>query len=296
METESRVRVIAERQKDVITRWQLESAGLTSGSIAHRIKRGWLFRRYHGVYSVGRHDLSPDGELVAAVLAVGRDACVSHLTAAIAWGFWRYGTFCAPFDVTVPRRLSKRADVRVHSVTYLDARDRTRRNGVPITTPARTLVDLATVVYSDHAYRRAIHEAEVQRLVTQQQLKGQLDRRRCARLAEAIAGGARPTRSDLEDAVDDLLSRHNLRAPLTNVGIPGLPAWVVVDFLYPAERLVIEADGARFHDTPIRQASDRRKQALIEAHGLRVMRLRWEDTEADREEETAARVRHALGW
>ncbi len=295
MRTELQVAAIARAQKGAVRREQLESVGLSNASIARRIERGRLHRKYRGVYAVGRPDLSPDGEMMAAVLAVGDDAVISHITAAIAWGFWRYGELCAPFDVLVPRELRKRSDVRIHATADLPATDRTRRNGVPITTPARTIADLATVVYSDHAYRRAVHEAQAQRLVTQSRLEAQLARRPCRRLAEIIADGPRPTRSELEDAVDELLARHGLLAPHTNARIPGLPDWVEVDFFYPAQRLVIEADGARFHDTPIRQAADRRKQSLLEGHGLRVLRLRWEDAEPDREALTVARVRHALG-
>ncbi len=283
-------------QQDVITTGQLESIGLSRGAISYQVGRRWLFRKYRGVYAVGRRDLSRDGELMAAILAVGDDAVVSHLTAAIAWGFWRYSELRAPFDVTVPRELRKRAEICIHTAGRLDPIDHTTRNGVAITTPARTLADLATVVYSDHAYRRAVHEAMVQRLVSEQQLAAQLARRPCRRLAALVAAGMRPTRSELEDVVDDLLTRHSLRAPLTNAHIPGLPDWVEVDFFYPEQRLAIEADGGRFHDTAIRQASDRRKQALIEAHGIRVMRLRWEDAEPEREAQTVARVRHALGW
>jgi Transcriptional regulator, AbiEi antitoxin/Protein of unknown function (DUF559)/AbiEi antitoxin C-terminal domain len=292
---ELRVGAVARGQSGVVTTAHLLVAGVTRSAISRRVANGRLHRKYRGVYAVGRPDLSPDGELLAAVLAVGEDAVISHLTAAIAWGFWRYSELRAPFDVLVPRRLRKREDIRVHITSDLPAGDRTRRNGVPITTPVRTLADLATVAYSDHAYRRAVHEAQVQRLVSQQQLQAMLDRRRCPRLAALLKDGPRPTRSELEDAVDELLTRHGLRAPLTNTGIAGLPDWVEVDFLYPQERLVIEADGKGFHDTAIRRADDHRKQRLIEAHGLRVMRLRWEDAQPPGDAQTIARVRHALG-
>ncbi len=157
---------------------------------------------------------------------------------------------------------------------------------------------LAAVVHSDHALRRAVHEAESLKLVSHGALLAQIDRARpgraAKRLAAIVADGPRPTRSELEDAVDDMLTRHGIRPPLTNTQISGLPAWVEVDFFYPAARLVIEADGARFHDTPIRQAHDRQRQALLEAHGLQVLRVRWEDAQPQREAQTVARVRHAL--
>lgn len=291
---ELQVAALAEGQSGVIKTAQLLAAGVTRSGITRRVAHGWLHRKYRGVYAYGRPDLSLEGELLAAVLAIGDGAVVSHIPAAVLWGVWK-GQMPRTIDITVPRAVRSRDNIVVHTTADLPTTDRTIRGGVPITTPARTVADLARVVYSDHAYRRAVHEAIVQRLVTQAQLEAQLARRPCRRLAALIAAGPRPTRSDLEDAVDDLLTRHGLRAPLTNARIPGLPDWLEVDFLYPEERLVIEADGARFHDTAIRQAEDRRKQGLIEAHGLRVMRLRWEDTQPRAEAQAVARVRHALG-
>jgi very-short-patch-repair endonuclease len=134
--------------------------------------------------------------------------------------------------------------------------------------------------------KRAAHEAQSLGRVTHAQIEAVAN----PRLAKLIALGPRPTRSDLEDAVDDLLTRHGLRAPETNVWIAGHE----VDFLYPEHGVVIEADSARYHDTPLRQAQDRRKQATLEANGLRVLRLRWEDTLPALELQSADRVRLAL--
>lgn len=127
-------------------------------------------------------------------------------------------------------------------------------------------------------------------LLSAGQLHAQLQRTPNQRLSALTADGPRPTRSALEDAVDELLTRHGLRPPETNVMVYGFE----VDYLYPQHGLVIEADGARYHDTAFRQAQDRRKQATIEGHGLRVLRLRWEDTRPEHEWQTVARVRHAL--
>jgi very-short-patch-repair endonuclease len=276
---------IAARKKGLITTTQLIATGMSSATITRRAKAGRLHRKHHGVYAVGRADLPIEGEFLAAALAIGEDAVVSHFGAAWLWGFWTTLPQ-PPFDVTVPRRVRSRAAIRVHRVQTLARADRTWWRGVPVTTAARTLNDLATVLRSDAAMKRAAHEAQSLGRVTHAQIEAVAN----PRLAKLIARGPRPTRSALEDAVDDLLTRHGLRPPQTNVMIAGHD----VDFLYPEHGVAIEADGARFHDTPLRQAQDRRKQAVLEAHGLRVLRLRWEDTLPERESETIARVEKAL--
>ncbi|MBV8955565.1 MAG: DUF559 domain-containing protein, partial [Solirubrobacterales bacterium] len=104
----------------------------------------------------------------------------------------------------------------------------------------------------------------------------------------------KPARSDLEVRISSFLRRHDFPPFLMNTTVPGLPTWIEVDFLFPGQRVVIEADGARFHDTKRRRASDRRKQAVIEAAGLQVIRLRHEDVEPALEQQTRARVTNAL--
>jgi len=102
------------------------------------------------------------------------------------------------------------------------------------------------------------------------------------------------TRSDLEDATFALLHRHDLPRPHTNNGLPGLPAWVEVDFHFPGTQVVVEVDGDRFHRTRWRRRLDARKQALLEAAGYRVLRLTWEQVTVD-QAQTALRIRRALG-
>ncbi|MEA2161129.1 MAG: hypothetical protein QOD66_3509 [Solirubrobacteraceae bacterium] len=286
MRTELRIQKIAGRRQGLITRPQLEGVGLSTAAIARRVQSGRLHRKYRGVYAVGRADLPIEGEMLAAALAIGEDAVVSHFAAAWLWGFWTKPPE-PPYDVAVPRRVRTREAIRVHRVRTLARGDRTRWRGVPVTTAARTLDDLASLdACGDAALRRAVHEAQSLGRVTHDQLL----RTSSPRLAKLIEPGPRPTRSELEDAVDDLLTRHGLRPPETNVKIAGHE----VDFLYPEHGVVIEADSARYHDTPLRQAQDRRKQATLEAKGLRVLRLRWEDTLPAQELQSADRVRLAL--
>ncbi|HUO73357.1 MAG TPA: type IV toxin-antitoxin system AbiEi family antitoxin domain-containing protein [Solirubrobacteraceae bacterium] len=285
---------IAGRQNGVVAARQLLACGFTTPTVSRWVKAGRLFRKHQGVYAVGRPDLSQAGVFHAAVLAVGDDAVLSHRSAAILHGFWK--SEVSVVEVTVPRRVPSRRGIRVHCVRELP--HATRRQGIPVTTPAQTLLDLAVAVGPDELFARAVHEAEVQRRVTPALLRAEIDRnprhRGCGRLEGEIADGPKPARSGLEIRVLDVLRRGKYPPFETNARIPGLPRWVEVDFYFPAQRLVIEADGGQFHDTPYRRKRDARKQAILEAAGLRVIRLRWEDTEADTLPQTEARLGHAL--
>jgi hypothetical protein len=184
-------------------------------------------------------------------------------------------------DITVPRDVRSRRGIRVHEgvaelATHLS---------IPVTTPARTLLDLAATMYSDKAFRRVVHEAQVQERVTIKELKEQIGRARlrcpgAARLAAEIIDGPKPTRSGFEDWAVEVLRSHNFPPFETNAHPPGTPDWVEVDVLFRAQKLVIEVDGDRFHSTPFRRAFDARKQAIVEAAGHRVLRVSEDDDEA----------------
>jgi hypothetical protein len=248
-----------------------------------------LFRKHQGVYAVGRPDLSAAGRFHAAVLAMGDGAVLSHRSAAVLLGFWK--SEVAVVEVTVPRRVESRRGLRVY---WADAGPTTTRQRIPVTTPAATLLDLAVTVGPDELFARAVHEAEVQRLVTPASLRAEIERNRghrgCRRLEREIADGPRPARSRLEIRVLNILRGGSYPPFEMNARIPGLPAWVEVDFYFPAQRVAIEADGGRFHDTAYRRKRDAAKQALLEAAGIRVIRLRWDDTAADALPQTEARL------
>ena len=178
----------------------------------------------------------------------------------------------------------------------LSAADVTRSQGIPITTATRTLLDLAGVL-DDRSLARAVHEAEVQGLATNAELRVRLRdsaaRRGTPALRELVDDGPRPTRSALEDATLALLQRHGFPRPRTNTRLPGLPDWVEVDFHFAGTGLVVEVDGDRFHSTHWRRRMDARKQALIEDAGYRVIRLTWEQV-VHQEQQTVRRLRQAL--
>lgn len=287
------------KQHDVVTASQLRQLGIADGAIAYRVRTARLHKIHRGVYAVTRRSLSLDGRFLAAVLSVGEAAALSHISAAILWGFWPEPRDVDSdlVDVTATRKLRPRTDIRLHPERMLPAREVTRHRDIPVTMPARTLLDLASVVRSERELRRAVHQAEVERRVSHPKLEAQLARsqrhRGAAHLAAVIAPGPAPTRSELEDRALELLREIGFAAPLTNARIAELPGRPEVDFLFPDLRLVIETDGARYHDTPLARAADARKQAILEAAGYRVIRLTWNQVTRERAQ-TVARLRTVL--
>jgi predicted transcriptional regulator of viral defense system/very-short-patch-repair endonuclease len=292
------VQALAARQHGLITYEQLRAAGFSDAAIARRLALGRLHRIHRGVYAVGRRELSREGVFLAAVLAVGDDAVLSHFAAAALWECWTGRT--DPVDVSVPRRARSRAGIRVHGVVDLPPVATTIRNGIPVTTLTRTIRDLAGTMYSERAYRRVVHEAFARKHVDLASLRAEIDRAgsRCrgiGRLRAEIADGAKPTRSGLEDDVVEMLRRHDAPSFETNVHVPGTPDWVEVDVLFGPQKVVIEVDGTHWHSTPFRRELDAYKQSLVEAAGHRVIRLTDDDVTPTRETLTMTRVWRALG-
>jgi very-short-patch-repair endonuclease len=247
---------------------------------------GRLHLIFRGVYAVGHSEITQKARFLAAVLSVGPDALLSHRSAAILWGFWPGDPGdpgdpddeTTPVDVTVPRRIRQRDDgIRIHVVRRLATQDMTRRHRIPVTTAARTALDLIDVFSSDRALERAVHEAEAQRVLSHPQLQKQLarasGRRGAGRLARIVADGPAPTNSPLEDATLELLRRHGFPKPQCQARVLGYR----VDFLFEQYKLIIETDGDQYHGTKFARKTDARKQAKLEAGGYRVARLTWDD-------------------
>jgi very-short-patch-repair endonuclease/predicted transcriptional regulator of viral defense system len=277
-------------QHGVVTVGQLHDMGITKRDIAYRVKAGRLHPIHRGVYAVGHRHLTQTASFIAAVLAVGRDAVLSHTSAAALWELRRATTGLV--HVTVPRRIGSRRGIRIHAVRALPPTDVTRHHGIPVTTPARTVLDLADIL-DRRALERALHEAEVQRQVNPQQLQQQLvrspGRKATTLVAELLAEGPAPTRSELEDRALALFRRSGLPQPQTNARVQGIE----VDFLFPDARLIIEVDGARFHNTRFAHNNDAAKQARLEAAGYRVIRLTWHQV-TQQPDQTITRIRNAL--
>lgn len=294
-----RILEIAHRQYGLVTVSQLGAAGVDDNATTRWIRNGRLHRVHRGVYALGHRVLSHEAHLLAAVLAVGPGAAVSHRSAGRLWGFIRErGDIRRDrVEVIVPRRLNNRKEIRIHFCASLHPRDVMHWDRIPVTTPARTLLDLAASL-PDDALRRAVRQAEVDRLVVQFDLEEQLARapglsRAARRLAAVVASGPAPTRSELEDRLLALLERHGFPRPQVNARLVVAGRRVEVDFLFAELRLVVETDGDRFHGTKLAREADAARQAELEAAGYRVVRLNWRQVDKQ-EDQTVKRLRRVV--
>jgi very-short-patch-repair endonuclease len=284
---------LAGRQHAMVTVEQLAAAGIGRAAIAHRVAKGWLVRVHRGVYLLGPLR-TPYSELMAAVLAYGRGTVLSHQSAAVLWRLRPPAPGPSHVIVTGPGAHSREA-IRVHR-TRLHPDDASRRHGIPVTSPARTLLDLATAV-PQRDLDRAVNEARVLRLVTDRSLNEQLSRhprrRGTAALKEALPTDPKLTRSEAEKRLLELIRKARLPEPETNARINGYE----VDFLWRAHALVVEVDGYAFHSSRRSFEQDRRRDRALLACGLRVMRLTWHDIIDERDaliaELAAAIIRRA---
>lgn len=265
---------IAAKQFGVITKAQLAACGLSHNRIGQRVKAGQLQRLWRGVYAFGHQELTREGRLIAAVLACGPNAVASHLAAAVEWELLAFGG--SAIDVTVPGRgtRAERPGVRVHSVRRIHPDDITELRGIPITTPAKTLIDLNAVV-SGRLLERAFEQAQIRRLLRPGALEAALERAngRKTRVLRALIARERRastiTRSELEERFLALVRRAGLPEPEMNVRLAGYE----VDFLWRSRRRVIEVDGHAYHSTRQATSRDRRKDDDLEAAGYRVTRF-----------------------
>jgi very-short-patch-repair endonuclease len=260
-----RIADLAKRQHGVVTRRQLRALGAGRGGIDTRVRAGRLHRIHRGVYAVGHDVLTRSGMLIAAVYACGEGAVQSHRGAA---ELWRIGPRAAFFEVTAHRDVSV-PRIRVHRAPVPDTH-RTEVHGIPVTTPARTIIDLADVL-NRRGLERAIDEAEYLQL-DMTGLVPIAGRRGSGRLAAVLAehnAGSTRTRSELEEIGLALCREHHLTQPVTNVYVEGYE----IDFYWPEQRLVVEVDGRAAHQTRTAFERDRARDAELTAAGYRVMRF-----------------------
>ena len=275
--TESRVAELAAESGGVLSIEELAGCGLSRLAVARRETRGLVHRRHQGVYAIGHTAISREAEWLAAVKACRPHGILSHYSAAAHWGFVEWDD--RKPEVTVPGPGTRcHAGIRVHRSKTLERRDWLTRNGIPVTSPARTLLDLASQL-SYNPLRRAVREAMADRRVDVRQLVDILartgPRRGCRKLARIVAEGDAPTRSVLEDAVLDLIIAGGFERPDVGVPITVDGRRFVPDFRWPEQRIIVEADGARWHDHELAREDDAERQALLEANGEHVIRVTW---------------------
>jgi very-short-patch-repair endonuclease len=276
---DERVAELAAKQWGVVSTGQLRTLGLQRGAVAYRVRAGRLHPVFRGVYAVGHRRLGREGRTLAAVLACGPGAVLSHRSAASWWGL--LATASARSDVTVRHGRHAIPGVAVHQARSLDARDTTTHEGIPTTTIARTLLDLAATVRADRL-ERALAQAERLQLYDHRAITDVIARtnghRGTGALARATAQEPKLTRSELEARFLALARTAGLTEPEVNSSLAALDHKAnEVDFYFPAHHLVVETDGWETHKTRAAFKSDRRKDAALTAAGYRVMRFTYDD-------------------
>jgi len=263
---------VARRQWGVVTREQLAALGLSSNGIAEWIRTKRLIRLHRGVYAYGHDRLRRQGYWLAAVLTCGPGAALSHTSGAGLWEMRASGG--GVIDVTVPSRAGRirRTGIRVHRSGRLSPEEVTEKDGIPVTTPARTLLDLSDVL-DIQGVRRAVTEAEYRHLYDHTALMAAVERnpgRRTRKLlTAAMEGRLHRTRSPLEDRFLTFKEKWGVEEPECNVHVEGYE----VDFLWRRVGLAVELDGLAEHGTREAVRRDRKKDRVLWRAGIRTMRL-----------------------
>jgi very-short-patch-repair endonuclease len=286
---------LASRQHGVVATWELLILGLSRHQIAREVKRGTLHRLHRGVFAVGHTRLTLRGRWMAAVLACGPNALLSHRSAAALQALRPNWT--GPIEVTVVGHRTGPPGVLVHNVRSLHPGDYDLVAGIPVTSVPRTLLDYAAV--SDEQYVRLALEAaqrnddfdlnEIRALVARS--RGHSGLRRLIAAVEAIGEEAPWTQSDHERRLLAALRAAGAPEPSVNTIVED----ELVDFYFQPERLIIEVDGDHWHSTRAARESDRRRDVKLQLAGKQV--ARFSDTRVAHElDQVVQEILALLAW
>ena len=279
---------LAGRQRGYVTRSQLLEAGLGKDGITYRIGKKYLIPIHTGVYALGHAPQAGIDRAYGALLACGPGALLSHSTAACVWGIDdRWPT---PFEVIVDTA-RRRPGIRIHRAT-ITRKDVRRHQGIRVTSPARTVLDVAPRL-TDAALRRAVNDlrlAKLLRIPDLGEVTARLSRHPGAcRIRQFTDNPTGPTRSEFEDAFAAFIDAHGLPRAEFNARVAGYE----VDVLFPAQKVIVELDGWAFHRTKASFESDRERDATTLAAGYRTVRITWERLQNGSSRE-AERIRRIL--
>jgi hypothetical protein len=263
---------LAGRQHGVVSRHDLLALGYSPAAIEHRIATGRLHLLRRGVYAVGWPGLTRERRWMAAILACGEEAALSHRSAAALWGIGKERG--NQIDISVRQRSEhRRAWIRARRRPALPEEDIVVRDNIPVTCPARTLLDLATELRTK-ALERAVNEADKHDLINPEALRIALDGyagepgvRRLRALLDRHAFCL--SDSDLEVLFRPIAASAGLPQPLTKQEVNGFE----VDFHWPDLGLVVETDGLRYHRTTSTQTRDQIRDQIHTAAGLISLRF-----------------------
>jgi very-short-patch-repair endonuclease len=288
---------LAKRQHGVVARRQLLGLGFGRRAIALRVERGLLHEVFLGVYVFGTRRITRKGRWMAAVLAAGEGAVLSHRSAARLW------RLLPPTSEVVdvicpPERIVRRKGIASHSFQLRDD-EWVVRDGIPVTSPFRTIFDLAAVLKM-RELERAFHEAEARQLTDKVSLPMLLERypgRRGARNLRALLGARQPatiTRNDFEEAFLALIDASALPRPRMNADLAIRGRFFEIDALWTQERVAVELDSRSIHGTHKKFESDRLRDRILIAEGWRTMRVTWRQLQEE-PADIAGDLKKALG-
>jgi very-short-patch-repair endonuclease len=261
---------LASRQWGVIALSQLLDCGITSATVTRWVETGRLVRIHPGVYAVGHTSLPTEGHLAAAVLYAGRDSGLSGATGAYWWGIAH--ELPRRFDVVSPKRKVWLPEVRVHRATRIEL---VHHNRLPVTTVARTVVDLAATAPLK-VVRRALSKADYENLLDVRAVEAELGRgvkgANKVRIAlERHTVALARSRSELERALVTFCERHHIPLPLINIKFQG---WTV-DAVWLDQKVAVEVDGYGGHRSPAQLEEDHARDMALRAAGFIVLRYTW---------------------
>jgi very-short-patch-repair endonuclease len=280
-------------QLGLVTRAQLLDAGITRETIAARVRARRLRLVHRGVYQVGPVALPRSREL-AAVLACGPGSVLSYVTAGALWTLVEDPGDSEPIHVIPAGDRGRRPGIRAHRSAPLLPDEVAYVDSLPVTNPVRTLIDLASILPLRNV-EQAFARGERDELIRRDDLLAGLRRHRTrigTRVLRALLDrDAAPalTRSQAEERFLELVRKAQLAAPASNATIGNFE----VDFYWRKERLVVEVDGYAFHASKRRFEGDRRRDAILTARGLRIMRVTWHQI-IDEPEAVLVRLAQAL--
>lgn len=271
-----RLLMLLRHQHEVVARRQLRALGFGEARVTSWVRRGLLARVDRGVYTVGGHRLTQEGRWMAAVLATGDSAALSHRSAAALWGLRPDRSLV---DVVVPSDggRGRRRRVAVHRSAQLTDAEVTRKRGIPVTCPERTLIDLAEVV-DRRTLERALDEAVRLNLTTEAKLLRATERHPgrsgAAKLSAVLtehAAGTTATENDFEELLLAICDEHRIPRPNCQERLGRYRP----DFIWPEQLLIVETDGRATHGTHRAFEDDRARDVELTTAGWRVLRFTW---------------------
>jgi very-short-patch-repair endonuclease len=278
---------LARDQHGLVARRQLLAVGLGRVAVVERLKHGHLHEIHRGVYVVGSRRIGRKGRWMAAVLAGGEGTLLSHRSAA---RLWRLIPVAAErVEVTRPRSTRVRRDrIISHRSTVADD-EWMIEDGIPTTSPFRTIFDLAARVPM-RELERAFHEAEARQVTDRVSLPMLLERhpgRRGSRNLRALLGSKAPvmiTRNDFEEAFLALIDESGFPQPRMNADLAIRGRFIEIDALWQEEGVAVELDSRGIHGTVKRFESDRQRDRILVAEGFRTMRITWRQLQEEPQE------------